>query len=334
MVEFSRFTSTEFSADPVFSNHQFEMYSDESTVGGPTLFVVENYRYILISPYEVISNKDMLFRIATYLYHNPTMKDGLPVTYFIGDINKCKSVSYGFASQIVKIVSYEMINQWFPKSVNEINSHVIKTLLRKQKYYGKVFNTIDFDLKLLLFIPTYLSEGEIYQAETFIKKQLFDKELLIQRRAYDNQIEFIVSEKAIDLYQEDSHNDTNLAFIAIKFANNEDRIKVIQNAISKAGYTPVIMNEYEHNNWIMPEIFHQIQISKFVVVDLSIRCDGAYYEAGYAYALGKEVIHTYDEREKENNDLHFDVAQKSTIMYKSFEELEDRLIKRIKATIY
>ena len=48
------------------------------------------------------------------------MKDGLPVTYFIGDINKCKSVSYDFTSQVVKIVSYEMINQWFPKSVNEI----------------------------------------------------------------------------------------------------------------------------------------------------------------------------------------------------------------------
>ena len=99
-------------------------------------------------------------------------------------------------------------------------------------------------MKLLLFIPTYLSEGEIYQAETFIKKQLFDKGLLIKRREYDNQIEFIVSEKAIDLYQEDSNNDTNLAFIAIKFADNEERIKVIQDSISKAGYTPFIMNEY------------------------------------------------------------------------------------------
>ncbi len=333
MAEFSKITSTEFSIDPVFSNSRFEMCGDASIIGGPTLFTVENYRYVLISPYEVISDREMLFKISTYLYHNPTIKDGLPITYFIGDINKCKLASTGFENQIVKIVSYEMINQWFPKSINEINSHVIKTLLRKQKYYGKVFNTIDFDLKLLLFIPTYLSEGEKYQAETFIKKQLFDKGLLIKRREYDNQIEFIVSEKAIDLYQEDSHNDTNLAFIAIKFADNEERIKVIQNAIAKAGYTPVIMNEYEHNNWIMPEIFHQIQISKFVVVDLSIRCDGAYYESGYAYALGKEVIHTYDEREKDANYLHFDVAQKSTIMYNSFEELEDRLIKRIKATV-
>ncbi len=63
------------------------------------------------------------------------------------------------------------------------------------------------------------------------------------------------------------------------------------------------------------------------------RCDGAYYEAGYAHALGKEVIHLYDEREKATNPLHFDVAQKSTVMYNGLDDLKAKLIKRIKATI-
>ncbi|MCI9654208.1 MAG: hypothetical protein HFG91_07710 [Acholeplasmatales bacterium] len=94
------------------------------------------------------------------------------------------------------------------------------------------------------------------------------------------------------------------------------------------------MNEFETNNWIMPEIFHQIQLSKFVVVDLSIRCDGAYYEAGYALAMGKEVIHIYDRREESNNPLHFDVAQKSTVIYNDFDDLKFKLMNRIKATIY
>jgi nucleoside 2-deoxyribosyltransferase len=93
------------------------------------------------------------------------------------------------------------------------------------------------------------------------------------------------------------------------------------------------MSEYETNNWIMPEIFHQIKLSKFVVVDLSIRCDGAYYEAGYAYALGKEVIHLYDNREQGTNPLHFDVAQKSTVMYNDYDELVEKLVARIKATV-
>lgn len=66
---------------------------------------------------------------------------------------------------------------------------------------------------------------------------------------------------------------------------------------------------------IMPEIFYQNELSKFVVVDLSLRWDCAYYEAGYAHAMGKEVIHIYDELEKTNNLLHFGVAQKSIVIY-------------------
>jgi nucleoside 2-deoxyribosyltransferase len=137
------------------------------------------------------------------------------------------------------------------------------------------------------------------------------------------------------MYQatKEKSNESNLAFIAIKFAGNEERIQAIQKAIALAGYEPRIMNEYETNNWIMPEIFHQIKLAKFIVVDLSVRCDGAYYEAGYAYALGKEVIHIYDKREEVNNPLHFDVAQKSTVIYNNYEELVEKLVNRIRATV-
>lgn len=47
---------------------------------------------------------------------------------------------------------------------------------------------------------------------------------------------------------------------------------------------------------------------------LNMRCDGAYYEAGYAYALGKEVMHVYDKREEAGNPLHFDEAQMSNVI--------------------
>ena len=82
------------------------------------------------------------------------------------------------------------------------------------------------------------------------------------------------------------------------------------------------------------QIFYQIENSRFVVADFSMPCDGAYYEAGYAAALKKPVIHLFDKRkETKTNKLHFDIAQKSTIFYKDFNELKERLINRIKATI-
>lgn len=227
-----------------------------------------------------------------------------------------------------------MVEEWYPKSLSEINNKLVNFFLKKQKYYGQIF-TLDqsFNYNYLFFVPNMLSNEESLQGIDFIKSQLFDNNLFIQQDAYENNIKFILSEYAIEKYQPRIDKNEKTAFIAIKFTDNEERIQSIQKAISKAGYTPVIMNELEHNNWIMPEIFHQLKICKFVVVDLSERSDGAYYEAGYALALGKEVIHTYDINQTENQ-LHFDVTQKATILYSNLEELEEKLFNRIKATVY
>lgn len=332
--EFYQIYSAEYNQDLVFSSKQFNMFGTAGVYNSPLLFCVDKYRYVIINPFEIKSNQDLLFKIGAYLYHNPHNINGLPVTYFFGDISKCEDVSSGFDNQIVKIVSYEMVEEWYPKTLNEINNKIVSFFLNKQKFYGQVFVLNDeYDYNYLFFVSKTLGASNINQGITFIRKQLFDKKLFIQKSAYDNQIDFILSEFAVDTYQPTQINKSKYAFIAIKFYGNEERIQSIQKAIVKAGYIPVIMNELEHNNWIMPEIFHQIQISEFVVVDLSIRCDGAYYEAGYAHALGKEVIHTYDITQKNSNPLHFDVAQKSTIMYESLNELEIKLYNRIVSTI-
>ena len=228
-----------------------------------------------------------------------------------------------------------MIDEWFPKNITEINERVVKYFLCQQTHYGQEFEWTNNNNNLLLFIDPQLDNWSQHRSYSFITEQIFKKGLLTKTTNYDDRIWFTISEKAIDLFQDtkEKSSNSNLAFVAIKFAGNEERIQTIQKAIALAGYEPRIMNEYETNNWIMPEIFHQIKLAKFVVVDLSVRCDGAYYEAGYAYALGKEVIHIYDKREEERNPLHFDVAQKSTVMYSDYEELVDKLVNRIKATV-
>lgn len=56
----------------------------------------------------------------------------------------------------------------------------------------------------------------------------------------------------------------------------------------------------------------------------------AYYEAGYAEALGKEVIICCRDV---NFKPHFDIAQKSAIVWKDEDDLEERLYRRIEATV-
>ena len=72
-----------------------------------------------------------------------------------------------------------------------------------------------------------------------------------------------------------------------------------------------------------------IKESKFVVVDLTHQNNGAYFEEGYAMGLGKPVIQLC----KDGEELHFDIKQKNTILWKSEDEIAERLKRRILATI-
>ncbi len=99
----------------------------------------------------------------------------------------------------------------------------------------------------------------------------------------------------------------------------------------------LVIDEKEHNNQIVPEILYEISRSKFVVVDITVPNYGAYYEAGYAQALGKEVIvcckdSSFRSKSKKKKP-HFDIDQKSMIVWKDEEELIDRLKRRIEATV-
>lgn len=126
------------------------------------------------------------------------------------------------------------------------------------------------------------------------------------------------------------------AFIAMQFGDKTKSIREsFRKAISESGYSVKIIDEKEHNNQIVPEIFFEIEQSLFVVVDVTYPNLGAYYEAGYAQGLGKEVIVCCRKDNFDNQDTrpHFDIAQKSMIIWTDSEDLVSRLKRRIEATI-
>lgn len=139
-------------------------------------------------------------------------------------------------------------------------------------------------------------------------------------------------EKVSEMEQTESNNQ---GFIAMSFRDETKTIsESFKNAISRCGYIPRRIDEKEHNNQIVPEILFEISRSKFVVVDVTYPNYGAYYEAGYAEALGKEVIICCRDKEFNGDSKpHFDIAQKSTIVWKDEDDLENRLCRRIEATV-
>lgn len=127
----------------------------------------------------------------------------------------------------------------------------------------------------------------------------------------------------------------NTAFIAMSFNFSNPIIKLaeecIRKAISEAGYVPQIISEKEHNNFIMDEILYEIKQAAFVVADLTEQKTGVYYEAGYAKALGKEVILTCHGSDFGNR--HFDIAQVNTIKWDKEEDFVNDLKRRIQITV-
>ena len=118
--------------------------------------------------------------------------------------------------------------------------------------------------------------------------------------------------------------------MAMKFGEDTKPLReAIRKGIQDAGYIAVFIDEVQYNEFITPELLKHIRDSKFVVVDLTHQNNGAYFEEGYAMGLGKPVIQLC----KKDTKLHFDIAQKNTIMWVKEDDIPERLTNRIKATI-
>ncbi|MBR1433076.1 hypothetical protein [Ruminococcus sp.] len=116
----------------------------------------------------------------------------------------------------------------------------------------------------------------------------------------------------------------------MQFGDSTNNLReAIRKGITEAGYNAILIDEVQHNEFITPELLKYIRDSKFVVVDLTHQNNGAYFEEGYAMGLGKPVIQLCQRDTK----LHFDIAQKNTIMWDTEDDIPERLCNRIKATI-
>lgn len=170
---------------------------------------------------------------------------------------------------------------------------------------------IDFCYGLLVLISKISKKQKIYQEYVVHVKEILKK------------CELEECEKILG-------NIKKKAFIAMWFDDSMKKAREnINEAIKSCGYEPMLIDMKEHNNQIVPEIFKEIEDSEFVIADLTGHRGGVYYEAGYAMAKGKTVILSC----RNGEDTHFDVAQINTIYWQNEEDLFERLMRRIKATV-
>jgi nucleoside 2-deoxyribosyltransferase len=297
-------------------------------------FECNNCGRFVISPSMRDINNDTYAHLLFYNNNIALPVDDDNFFYFIG-----KPSTYDF---LVKeypcslLLKYETLEAWYPKNLNERVNYILDGLANLSDYPGKEIYLDDVEyIKSLFFINRY-SNGKYLPLEECIKQIDYMAAYMLSQDLIKKENSFItILPEGWRLIAELQKNKSNskTAFIAMSFSENmKDIQEAVEKGIIRAGYIPHVMNKIEHNNQIVPEILYQIKQSKFVVAEFSTNNNGAYYEAGYAAGLGKEVIHICN-NDKFNEEGHFDIKQKSTVLWKTVDEIPEALFKRIEATI-
>ena len=167
------------------------------------------------------------------------------------------------------------------------------------------------------------------------------------------------------------NRDSRQCFVAMWFGTKmnevyKDAIKPAIEFIEEGERVPrfeaIKIDNVEHVNDINDEIIGQIRRSRFMVCDLTGYRGGVYFEAGFAYGLGLDVIYTcrkdwtkeealkneeghevpflYDANGKKitvkKEGVHFDLAHRNRIEWSpdNLDDFKIRLENRIKAVIY
>ena len=235
-----------------------------------------------------------------------------------------------------------VIDNWYPKTFSEKIDKILLYLNDKLEHFGESKQFSHTELEILFFIDRYetvfLGDSKLrdpsvcYQEAVKMLHYLKEERYVVYSTDLDGSVYLSIDPHGysrIDEFQRYMSNG-NDALVAMEFGEKTKSVReAIRKGIIAAGYNPIIYDEVENNDYIMPELLKSIRDSKFVVADLSDHNNGAYFEEGYAMGIGKPVIQLC----RKGVELHFDAAQKNTIVLETESELSDRLTNRIKATI-
>lgn len=124
------------------------------------------------------------------------------------------------------------------------------------------------------------------------------------------------------------------AFMAMKFGDeNLDRIfnDYFIPAVKETGFDLERVDTNPKAGLIDDKIRVDIRNSRFVIADLTDDNPGAYWEAGYAEGLGKQVIYTCEKTRFDKDKLHFDTNHHLTIVWEA--NKPEEVAKNLKSTI-
>lgn len=295
--------------------------------------------------------------LAAYLVYHSFQQTGVPSEYrynTVRDKDSCEEIQVRFKQGDTQNgypvhMDSQIIESWYPRDFAERVDKILLYFANHTNHIGQPLSLPANCLLNVLFVdkqhldltpssPTYnqwiiRNRSEYTQEANFMLRYLQQMGYIEGNLYIEGAMQQILltanGYTRVDELQKNKKNGRDV-LVAMKFGSDTDYLReAIRTGISDAGYHAIFIDEVEHNNFITPELLKHIRDSKFVVVDLTHQNNGAYFEEGYAMGLGKPVIQLC----KRGTSLHFDIAQKNTIMWDAEDDIPQKLCNRIKATI-
>lgn len=133
-------------------------------------------------------------------------------------------------------------------------------------------------------------------------------------------------------------NESRTAFMAMPFGNglvNRALEHAFRPAVNETGFVLKLVIDDLKAGLIDDRIRVGILTSRFVIADLTDSNAGAYWEAGYAHGLKKEVIYTCEKSYFDEKKTHFDTNHHQTVIWEvdKPEQAKENLKATIRATL-
>lgn len=303
-------------------NKQAEVYVDNSYVCqccGKFMITSEAIDALKYDPY-----KNEVAKISSILKHRD-IKALPPLNIFL-DSEEAKK-------QENMAISIEDILLSFPKNINDRIDTVLLNLSLLSKYTGDFISVTENNTSIF-----YCDSYEI-ESYYFILKQLYQDGLVEDKdviKWLSPQAKIRLTAKGwsrVNELEKGNVDNPKNAFVAMSFDASLKSVydNGIKKAIVDAQFKPIRVDAEEYNDKICDEIIANIRKAKFVISDVTQQKNGVYFEAGFAMGLGKPVIWTC--RNDELNNLHFDTRQYNHIVWENEDDLYEKLLRRIEATI-
>ncbi len=128
------------------------------------------------------------------------------------------------------------------------------------------------------------------------------------------------------------------AFIAVWFeGSTNQKINAIKKIVKDSGHEARCLKGEHFSEPIYLKALSEIRKSKFIIADLTGMRHSVFFEVGFAYALGKDIIYVYNKDDslstEEKSRLEFYVKHYQCHEYKTIQELETILTDAIGARI-